>query len=75
MIQKRSCKRLKPVRKCWLTTLSLDKEENIADVFYLPLLVCIGGFVLLFIGLVLLRTRTEIRTRRMRALLARERMG
>lgn len=56
-------------------SLSLDKEENVADVFYYPLLVSIAGFVLLFIALVLLRTRTEIRARRMRALLARERMG
>ncbi|MBZ8118639.1 heme ABC transporter permease [Roseovarius sp. LXJ103] len=56
-------------------TLSLDKEENIADVFYFPLLVCIAGFVLLFVALVLLRTQTEIRARRMRALQARERLG
>lgn len=56
-------------------SLSLDKEENVADVFYFPLLVCIAGFVLLFIALVLLRTQTEIRARRMRALQARERLG
>jgi heme exporter protein C len=56
-------------------SLSLDKEENVADVFYHPLLVSIGGFVLLFVALVLLRTRTEIRARRMRALMARERMA
>ncbi|WP_375691492.1 heme ABC transporter permease [Pseudooceanicola sp. LIPI14-2-Ac024] len=56
-------------------SLSLDKEENVADVFYFPLLVCIAGFVLLFVALVLLGTRTEIRARRMRALLARERMA
>jgi heme exporter protein C len=56
-------------------SLSLDKEENVADVFYFPLLVSIGGFALLFIALVLLRTRTEIRARRTRALLARERMA
>ncbi len=55
-------------------SLSLDKEENVADVFYHPLLVSIAGFVLLFVALVLLRTRTEIRARRMRALLVRERM-
>lgn len=55
-------------------SLSLDKEENVADVFYHPLLVSIAGFVLLFIALVLLRTRTEIRARRTRALMARERM-
>ncbi len=54
-------------------SLSLDKEENVADVFYQPLLVCIAGFVLLFIALVLYRTGTEIRARRIRALMARER--
>ncbi|QIE45346.1 heme ABC transporter permease [Pseudohalocynthiibacter aestuariivivens] len=56
-------------------SLSLDREENVANVFYHPLLLSIAGFVLLFIALVLLRTQTEIRARRMRALLARERMG
>ncbi|MAU51990.1 MAG: transcriptional regulator [Roseovarius sp.] len=55
-------------------SLSLDREENVADVFWYPLLVSIAGFVLLFVALVLMRTRTEIRARRMRALLARERM-
>ncbi len=55
-------------------SLSLDKEENVADVFYFPLLVSIAGFVLLFVALVFLRTQTEIRARRMRVLLARERM-
>jgi heme exporter protein C len=56
-------------------SLSLDKEKNVADVFYQPLLFCIAGFVLLFIALLLVRTRTEIRARRMQALLARERMA
>lgn len=56
-------------------SLSLDKEENVADVFYLPLLVCIAGFVLLFFALVLLRTRTEIRIRRAGALISRERLN
>lgn len=54
-------------------SLSLDKQENVADVYYLPLLMCITGFVLLFVTLVLLRTRTEVRARRLAALLARER--
>ncbi len=49
-------------------SLSLDKEENVADVFYIPLLVAITGFVLLFVALVLYRTGTEIRLRRARAL-------
>ena len=56
-------------------SLSLDKEENVADVFYFPLLVCIAGFVLLFLALVLARTRTEIRLRRLQALELRERMA
>ena len=56
-------------------SLSLDKKENVADVFWVPLVVCIAGFVLLFLTLVLVRTRTEIRARRVAALLARERLG
>jgi heme exporter protein C len=56
-------------------TLSLDKEENIADVFWFPLLVSIAGFVLLFVALVFYRTRTEIRARRLHALELRERMA
>ncbi len=52
-------------------SLSLDRETNVADVFYLPLLVSIAGFVLLFLALVLLGTRTEIRSRRISALIAR----
>ncbi len=53
-------------------TLSLDKEENISDVFWVPLVISIVGFGLLFLTLVLLRTRTEIRARRLSALLSRE---
>ncbi|QPH52996.1 heme ABC transporter permease [Pontivivens ytuae] len=53
-------------------SLSVDREENVADVFYQPLLLSIAGFVLLFVALVLLRTRTEIRARRARALMLRE---
>ncbi len=53
-------------------SLSMDAEENVADVFWYPALVCIAGFVLLFVALVFLRTQTEIRARRARALLARE---
>jgi heme exporter protein C len=53
----------------------MDEKENVADVFWLPLLVCIAGFILLFVTMVLLRTRTEIRSRRLKALLARERVA
>ncbi len=56
-------------------SLSLDREEHVADVYSQPLYLCIAGFVLLFVALVLLRTRTEIRLRRMQALLARERLA
>ncbi|MEO0654028.1 MAG: heme ABC transporter permease [Pseudomonadota bacterium] len=55
-------------------SLSLDKEENIADVFYVPLLFAIGGFVLLFVALVFYRTRTEIRARRLYTIGLKERM-
>ncbi|SPJ23749.1 heme ABC transporter permease [Palleronia abyssalis] len=56
-------------------SLSLDAEENVADVFYYPLLVCLAGFLALFVALVLLRTRTEIRARRLHVLRLRERMA
>ena len=56
-------------------TQSPGKEEHVADVFFLPLSLCIAGFIFLFIALVLYRTGTEIRARRMSALLARERAG
>ena len=56
-------------------SLSLDKKENVSDVFWLPLLVCIAGFVLFFVALVLARTRTEIRLRRLHALRLRLRMS
>ena len=56
-------------------SLSMDKTEHVSDVYWLPLVVCIAGFVLLFVTLVLLRTRTEIRARRLSALLARERLA
>ncbi|MBK1636193.1 heme ABC transporter permease [Rhodovulum adriaticum] len=56
-------------------TMSLDKEENIANVYWLPLVITMVAFGLLFVTLVLVRTRTEIRARRIKALIARERMG
>lgn len=56
-------------------TLSMDAEENIADVFWYPLLVAIAGFILLFVALVFYRTRTEIRARRLYAIGLKERMA
>ena len=56
-------------------SLSLDAEEHVADVFWYPALIMLAGFVLLFLVLVLVGTRAEIRNRRLRVLLARERMS
>lgn len=53
-------------------SLSLDKEEHVADVFYQPLLFCLAGFFFLFVALLLLRTRSEIRARRITALQQQE---
>ena len=52
-------------------SLSLDKEENVSDVFWQPLVLSLVGFGVLFLALVLIRTRTEIRLRRASALEAR----
>jgi len=54
-------------------TFSLDAETNIDPVFWWPAVMSMAGFVGLFIALVLVRTQTEIRLRRMKALLARAR--
>lgn len=54
-------------------SLSLDKVEHVNDVFWQPLVISIAGFGLLFVTLVLVRTRTQIRLRRAAALMARER--
>jgi heme exporter protein C len=56
-------------------TLSLDKEENIANDYWIPLVIGIGGFMLFFVTMVFIRTRTEIRLRRVHALELRERMA
>ncbi len=56
-------------------SLSMDAKENVANVFYVPLLVCIAGFILFFLTMVLFRTRTEIRRRRLQALINRERLA
>lgn len=52
-----------------------DTTEKVSNIYFAPLAVSGIGFVLLFVALVLLRTQTEIRARRARALLARERMA
>ena len=47
-------------------------NRSVDDVFFFPLLLSMAGFILLFITLTLLRTRSEIRLRRLAAL---ERQG
>lgn len=51
-----------------------DVEEKVSNIFFYPLAVSGFGFLLLFVALVLLRTRTEIRLRRLYRLELKERM-
>jgi len=53
-------------------SLSMDREENVSDIFWQPLVLSIIGFFALFILLLLIGTRTEIRSRRLRALQMQE---
>jgi heme exporter protein C len=55
-------------------SLSLAPGTRMDWAYKAPLYVAMAGFVLFFVALVLLRTRTEIRARRLKALMARERM-
>ena len=57
------------------TILKVGEKDPLDPAYYVPLVVCIAGFVLVFVALVLIRTRTEIRARRVLALLARERVA
>ncbi len=52
-------------------SLSLDRDTNVHNAYYVPLLLCMAGFALLFVALVLLRTRTEIRKQHSAAIAAR----
>ena len=56
-------------------SLSIDAEQHVSNVYAYPLWLSITGFIALFVTLVLVRTRTEIRSRRLQALLARERLA
>lgn len=56
-------------------SLSLDAEENVSDVYWQPLVLTLVGIVALFVALVFIRTRTELRRRRLHALELRERMA
>ena len=52
-------------------SLSLDKKENIADVFYFPLLLCMAGFIFLFLTLLVIKIKTEIQKRRLNILISK----
>ena len=56
-------------------SLSLQPGTRVDWAYKAPLYVSMAGFVLIFVALVLAGTRTEIRARRMKALVARERMA
>ena len=59
------------------TTVTLTdgaKQENISNVFFQPLVLTMVGFGLLFLTLLLIGTRTELRMRRLKVLEVRERM-
>ena len=56
-------------------SLSVAEGERMSEVYRYPLYVSMLGFLLLFLALVLIRTRTEIRRRRLAALQAREMRG
>ena len=53
-------------------SLSLAPGERMSAVYRYPLYLTLLGFFLLFLALLLIRTRTEIRRRRLAALMARE---
>lgn len=53
-------------------TISVAPGDRISSAYSYPLYLCMIGFFLLFVALLLIRTRTEIRRRRTAALLARE---
>ncbi len=57
------------------TILKVGEKDPLDPVYYVPLVVCIVGVVAFFVTMVLVRTRTEIRARRLQALLSRERLA
>ena len=52
-----------------------DTAEKVSNVYFVPLMISMAGFVLMFVALVLWRTRTEIALRRLHARALRERMA
>ncbi|MDE3080293.1 MAG: heme ABC transporter permease, partial [Paracoccaceae bacterium] len=48
-------------------SLTIAQKQHVADAYWYPLMISIGGFLCFFVVMVLLRTRTEIRARRLKA--------
>lgn len=57
------------------TIMKVGQDDPLDPSYYIPLVISIVGFVLFFVTVLLLRTRTEIRARRLKALEQRERMA
>ncbi len=55
--------------------VGVEENEGVSSVFLYPMLTSLAGFVFLFLALVLYRTRTEIRARRLKALIAQEQIA
>lgn len=53
-------------------SLKVGEKDPLDPAYYYPLIVCLIGVVALFVALVLLRTVTEIRLRRLAVIEARE---
>ena len=56
-------------------SLSLDKAENVSNVFWFPLIISIAGFLCLFVTLLLIKTRTEIRLKQLSKVLTIKKLG
>ena len=59
------------------TTVTISdgvQQERISNVFFQPLILSMAGFCLLFLALLLIGTRTELRARRLKILEVREQM-
>ena len=53
-------------------SMSVEAERAVDPIFFLPALVCLIGFFTLFVWLLFVRTRTEIRRQRIAALMTRK---
>jgi len=57
------------------STFRADTQQPMAGIYLAPLMISLGAFFLFFVTMVFVRTRTEVRLRRLHALETRERMS